>query len=91
MRAAPDVDEPCALHCDRCGAEVGRTQHTRAGYAVGYYLLHTGRTEEATVRRGEDETRTYRRVVVAFDVVACPGCLATPELQQRWRAFGEEG
>lgn len=67
------------------------TLHTRTGWRVGYYLLHTGRTEEASVRRRDDEAPiTYRRIVEAAQVVSCPACFVCPEVRRLWRAFGDE-
>jgi len=91
MPPAPEVGSTPSLHCSRCGAAVEDTQHTRTGYTVGYYLLHTGPTEEAATRRGEDEApRTYRRLLEAVEFVACPGCVREPEVRRLWLAFGKE-
>jgi hypothetical protein len=57
---------------------------------VGYYLLHTGPTEAATVRRRDDEAPlTYRRLLDVVEVVSCPRCLASPEVRRLWDAFGD--
>ena len=80
------------LRCTRCGAAVDGTRHTRSGYTVGYYVLHTGRTGEASVRRRDDEAPvTYRRLLETFEVVCCPVCFAHPEMRRLWSAFGDEG
>ncbi len=80
-----------ALRCSRCAATVDGTRHTRNGYTVGYYLLHTGRTVEATVRRRDDETPlTYRRLIEAVEVVSCPLCFARPDVRRLWETFGDE-
>jgi hypothetical protein len=83
--------EPAAPpRCLRCGARVGGTVHTRSGYRVGHYRLHTGRTVEATFRRREEEAAiAYRRLVEAVDRVACAGCFARPDVQRLWLAFGD--
>jgi hypothetical protein len=84
-------DAAPGLRCTRCGAAVEGTRHTRTGWIVGHYLLHGGRTEEATVRRRDDEAPlVYRRLVEAVVVVSCPACFAMPEVQARWLAFGDE-
>ena len=67
------------------------TLHTRAGYTVGFYLLHTGPTDEATMRRRDDEAPlTYRRLLEAVEVVSCVGCFARPDVRRLWLAFGDE-
>jgi hypothetical protein len=79
------------IRCSRCGAAVNGTCHTRTGYQVGYYVLHTGRTVEATVRRRDDEAPlTYRRLVEPAEVVSCPTCFATPAIRRLWLTFGDE-
>jgi hypothetical protein len=81
-----------ALRCTTCGTPVEGTRHTRSGYTVGHYLLHTGPTTEATVRRRDDEAPvTYRRLLEAIEVVSCPACFARPDVRRRWLAFGDEG
>ena len=80
-----------ALRCDRCGASVAGTRHTRNGYTVGYYLLHGGPTQEATVRRRDDEAPTaYRRLVAVTEVVSCPACFVRPDVRRLWETFGEQ-
>jgi hypothetical protein len=70
--------------------DVEGTRHTRTGSEVGYYVLHTGPTEEAAVRRRDDETPVpYRRVLEMVEVVTCPRCLALPEVRRLWDAFGD--
>ncbi len=77
------------LRCARCGAVVEGTRHTRTGYTVGHYALHTGPTAESTIHYGMDETLTCRRLVRAVEVVCCPACFATPAAQRLWETFGD--
>jgi len=80
-----------ARHCARCGVAVTDTRHTREGWTVGHYVLHTGKTVEATLRRREDEAPiVYRRLVEPVEVVACPACFAAPATRRLWAAFGDE-
>ena len=89
-RAGIPAERSVALRCSRCGAAVGGTLHTRGGYTVGHYILHTGRTEEATLRRGTDEVPlVYRRLVEPVVFVACPECYAAAEVQRLWETFGD--
>ena len=70
---------------------VDGTRHTRTGYLVGYYLLHTGPTEDATIRHGTDETPvTYRRLVRPVQVIRCPACFRDPATRRLWETFGDE-
>ena len=79
-----------AARCTKCGAAVTGTRHTRTTYTVGHYSLHTGRTVEATVRRGEDEApAVYRRLVEPVEVVSCPTCFTAPEVRRLWLTFGD--
>ena len=79
------------LRCTLCGSAVEATRHTRAGYAVGHYVLHTGDTVETTVRRGEDEAPiTYRRLVLPAEVVSCPTCYAAAGTRRLWESFGDD-
>jgi hypothetical protein len=85
-------EEAPPLRCSRCGAAVEPTRHTRTAYAVGYYLLHTGRTVEASLVRRDDEAPiVYRRLLEAIDVVSCPACFAEPGMRRVWESFGDEG
>ena len=87
----PDSGGAGALRCTRCGAGVEGTRHTRTGYAVGHYLLHTGPTEDATIRHGIDEPAvTYRRLLRVVVVVSCPACFAAPDTRRLWLAFGDQ-
>ncbi|HJQ84738.1 MAG TPA: hypothetical protein VKA21_11705 [Candidatus Binatia bacterium] len=82
--------ESGGVRCTRCGAAVVGTCHTRMGYTVGHYVLHTGTTEDATVRRRDDEAPiTYRRLVEPVEVVTCPTCFARPDVRLLWSRFGD--
>jgi hypothetical protein len=86
---AADAATP-ATRCFRCGAAVEGSVHTRSGYIVGHYVLHTGRTVEATLRRGEDEAPlVYSRLVEPATVVACRTCFELPDVRRLWLAFGD--
>lgn len=77
------------LRCDWCGVAVEDTRHTRTTYTVGHYRLFTGRTEEASRRRREDEDPvTYLRMLDATVMTACPPCFARPDVHRFWLAFG---
>lgn len=83
--------ESGGLRCSRCGAAVVGTLHTRTGYTVGFYVLHTGPTGEASMRRRDDEApTTYRRLLEPVEVVSCVGCFARPDVRRLWSAFGDE-
>jgi hypothetical protein len=59
---------------------------------VGYYVLHGGRTIEATLAGRDDEAPlVYRRLVEPVEVVSCPACYAAPRMRRLWETFGEEG
>jgi len=74
-------EESGGLRCSQCGATVRGTRHTRTGYTVGHYVLHTGRTGEATRRRRDDEAPlTYRRLLDTLE-----------DVQRLWLAFGDRG
>ena len=82
-----DPGETGGLRCSRCGGVVQGTRHTRTGYTVGHYVLHTGRT----VASPDDEAPvTYRRLLDPLEVVSCPTCFARPDVQRLWLAFGDE-
>jgi hypothetical protein len=91
MPQQPGPAETGGLRCTRCGAAVEGTRHTRTGYTVGHYVLHTGPTGEASVRRRDDEAPiTYRRLLEAIEVVSCPDCFRRPEVRRLWLSFGDE-
>jgi hypothetical protein len=83
--------ETAGLRCTRCGAAVEGTRHTRTGYTVGHYVLHTGRTGEATFRRRDDEAPiAYRRLLDSVLVVSCPACFGRTDVRRLWQSFGDE-
>lgn len=84
-RAAAEPPE----HCARCGAVVEATRHTRTDVMVGYYRLHGGPTEAATVALDDDATLEYRRLLRSVVTVVCPRCWATDEMQAVWETWGE--
>ena len=91
MPPEPRPAESSDIRCTRCGAAVVGTRHTRVGYVVGHYVLHTGATEEATLRRRDDEAPiVYRRLVDAVEFVSCPSCFGSPEVRRLWLSFGEQ-
>jgi hypothetical protein len=91
MAQQPRPAEGGDVRCTRCGAAVEGTRHTRSGWIVGHYVLHTGSTEEATVRRRDDETPiVYRRLVDPVEIVSCPACYVSPEMRRLWLRFGEQ-
>lgn len=56
---------------------------------MGHYVLHTGRTEEATLTRGDDQdVISYRRLVEPVTVACCPACFASPAMRRLWASFG---
>ena len=90
--APADPVESGSLRCSQCGAAVEGTRHTRNGYVVGHYLLHTGPTGEGSFRRRDDETPVvYRRLLEAIEIVSCPSCFARPDVRRLWQSFGDEG
>jgi hypothetical protein len=92
MMVAADPVESGSSRCLRCGAAVEGTRHTRSGYVVGHYVLHTGPTGEATVRRGDEEAPlVYRRLLEVVEVVSCPACFVAPDVRRLWQSFGDAG
>jgi hypothetical protein len=82
--------ESSGLRCSRCGAAVAGTRHTRTGYTVGFYVLHTGPTGEASFRRRDDEAPiTYRRLLEPVEVVSCATCFTRPDVRRLWLTFGD--
>jgi hypothetical protein len=70
-----------AGRCDHCGRPVRATQHTRGGYAVDYYSLHSGHGEVAAFS-GDDRTRTtYVRLLDHFDLTTCVDCYRRTDVQ----------
>ena len=67
--------------CRHCGCAVAETLHTRASYVVGGFVLHTGPTEPAVVRRGDSDelALVYQRLLRPVTLVTCARCYAEPE------------
>jgi hypothetical protein len=85
-RAAADPPE----HCARCGAAVEGTRHTRTDVMVGYYRLHGGPTEAATLALDDDATLLYRRLVRPVVTIACSRCWPLAEVRALWETWGED-
>lgn len=78
------------LRCARCGCRVRGTRHTRNGYTVGYFMLHTGSGVATVHKRAEDDPGfAYERLVDQVDVVSCPRCFGLPEVRRLWSTWGK--
>jgi hypothetical protein len=64
--------------CQHCGNAVDETRHSRTGYTVGGFALHTGETEEAVFRRqdADEGALVYRRLVRPVLLYTCRACYA---------------
>jgi hypothetical protein len=90
--AAPAEGEPRGpgARCDHCGRTVRETMHERSTYVVDAFVLHTGDTEPAVVRRADSDAVafTYRRLIRPVAIVTCADCYADPAVRSRhetWR------
>ena len=76
---SPTVPALAAGSCRHCGRAVHETLHTRTSYVVDGYVLHTGPTESAVVRRADsDEVFVYQRLLHPITLVVCAACYADP-------------
>ncbi len=75
--------------CDQCGRVVRETLHGRGAYLVDRFVLHTGETEPAIVRRADsDEVAfTYQRLVRPVVLVTCADCYADPARRRRHESW----
>lgn len=73
-----------SLRCHHCGKEVSETVHTRSTYRVGYYALHTGEVEPASVPRHDDPTEvvTVLRLIRPIEVFTCADCYRQPQVRR---------
>lgn len=78
-----------AQRCDGCGRAVRETMHQRAACVVDAFVLHTGETEPAVVRRPDSDAvvLAYERLVRPVIVVTCADCYATPAGRRRHQSF----
>jgi hypothetical protein len=77
--------------CTHCGRPVGPTAHTRDGWRVDHYVMHSGEVEPAVYRRDEfGPPIEYLRLVSYQLVITCSECYARPEIR-RTLLFPEEG
>jgi hypothetical protein len=82
---------PTELHCTHCGRRVTPTRHTRTGYRVDYYSVHTGEVEPTAIHRSDDTTITVYRLLTAVDVITCVECYRRADVQaERNRLFRPE-
>jgi hypothetical protein len=84
------------LRCDHCGRSVNETQHSRTGYTVDYYSLHTGPVETCSLVTDDGERRlTFQRLMRAEEVVTCVDCYRRADVQRdrelRFRAELADG
>ena len=80
---------PAARHCDHCGRAVGETLHSRTSYVVDCFVLHTGATETAIVRRPDSDeiVLVYQRLVRPALVITCADCYADPRCRRRHESW----
>jgi hypothetical protein len=92
-RPAAAGERPTLGHCHLCGRAVRETVHERAAYAVDGFVLYTGETEEAVIRRGDaDEAGlVYRRLVRPVRLLTCADCYADPVRRARHRSWRYPG
>ena len=83
------TDDAGAQRCDGCGRAVRETMHGRTSYVVDAFVLCTGETEPAVVRRAESDAvvLTYARLVRPVIVVTCADCYATQAGRRRHQSF----
>jgi hypothetical protein len=79
-RPSSDAAATPSGSCRHCGRAVAETLHARASYTVGGFVLHTGPTETAVVRRPDsDEVAfVYQRLLHPVTLVTCARCYADP-------------
>jgi hypothetical protein len=84
-----DGDGAAARRCAHCGRGVEETWHTRTGYEVDHFVLHTGTSEIVTpVRAGDDERlESYERLTSVAEVVTCRQCYRLPAVRARWAGW----
>src|SRR6185369_4632516 len=70
-----------ALRCDHCGRPVRETQHTRTGYQVDYYSMHTGDVEETTVTGDDEKPLTFQKLLRGIEVITCADCYSRPGIR----------
>ena len=82
----PPADE---RQCDHCGRAVRETLHGRGSYVVDGFVLHTGETEPAIVRRADSDevVLTYQRLVRPVVLVICADCYADPVRRRRYESW----
>ncbi len=63
--------------------------HGRLSYRVDGFVLHTGETEEATVRRADSDevALVYRRLVRPVVLLTCCDCYADPVRRRRHQSW----
>jgi hypothetical protein len=89
--SAPAESDPpgASARCDHCGRAVRETMHERSTYVVDAFVLHTGDTEPAVVRRADSDAvvLTYRRLIRPVIVVTCADCYADPAVRRRHQSW----
>lgn len=81
-----------ATHCVHCGRTVQSTRHTRTGYRVDYYSMHTGDSEPGTILNEDGSVEmVYQKLLHAREIVTCVDCYARAEARaERERLFRPE-
>lgn len=71
------------MNCFYCGREVYSTRHTRSGFRVDYYLLHTGKIQSAFFHTINDDIPTKQTDVLvdAYDIITCVDCMKHPKFK----------
>jgi len=84
--------EANTARCVHCGREVKPTRHTRTGYRVDYYSMHTGESEPGTLLNEDGSVEmVYQKLLHAREIITCVDCYARAEAQaERERLFRPE-
>ena len=78
--------------CHHCGRPVHETMHTRTGFNVDFYSLHTGEVEPVTLSRpDENGDITVMRLLNPIEVITCVECYQRAAIRdERERLFRPE-
>jgi len=75
------------MQCFKCKRHLDPTTHTRNGYKVEAYLLHTGRAAPVVMVEEGDEERKFVKIEDPRIVTICDKCIKKVDVKEAIEKF----
>jgi len=70
------------MQCSKCKRHLEPTMHTRSGYKVEAYMLHTGSAVPVIMLEESDEEKKFMKIEDPRIVTICDKCIKKAEVKK---------